>query len=108
MVSNNIILFLKSLLLDITHLKLVLSKLKRFSKAKWKEFGLKCGLYYDTLEAIQANNAGKPRPTEECFRDCVARWLRREDNVKEEGKPTLQRLADIVENIKSEDNHKSK
>uniref|UniRef100_A0A1X7UHT1 NACHT domain-containing protein n=1 Tax=Amphimedon queenslandica TaxID=400682 RepID=A0A1X7UHT1_AMPQE len=74
--------------------------------AKWKDFGLKCGLYHNTLEAIQANNAGKPRPAEECFRDCVARWLRREDNVNEEGEPTLQRLADIVENIKCEDNHK--
>ena len=100
-------LLLKSLFLDITHLDLVLSKLepRDFSKAKWKKFGLKCGLYYNTLDEIQANNAGKPRFVKECFRECVACWLKREDDVATKGEPTLERLADIVEKIRSD--HKS-
>ena len=101
-------LFLKSLFSDITHLDLVLSKLERhFSKAKWKKFGLKSGLHYNTLTIIQANNANKPEPVEECFRECVACWLKRKDDVDEVGEPTLQRLADIVEKIMSEDDDKS-
>ncbi|XP_019852054.1 PREDICTED: NACHT, LRR and PYD domains-containing protein 3-like isoform X2 [Amphimedon queenslandica] len=83
--------------LDITHLRLVLSKLQHFSKARWKDFGLNCGLYYNTVTAIEASNAGKPDSVDECFRECVARWLKREDDVDEVGEPTLKRLANIVE-----------
>ncbi|XP_019863716.1 PREDICTED: uncharacterized protein LOC109592796, partial [Amphimedon queenslandica] len=83
--------------LDIAHLRLVLSKLQCFSKARWKDFGLKCGLYYNTVTAIAANNAGKPEFVDECFRECIARWLKREDDVDEVGEPTLETLAAIVE-----------
>ena len=84
-------------LTDIKHLEFVLSNLKQFSKTEWKTFGLKCGLHYNTLEAIQINNASKPGFVEECFRDTVARWLERKDDVDTKGEPTLERLADIVE-----------
>ena len=75
----------------------VLSKSKNFSKARWEDFGLKCGLHSRTLEAIQANNAGKPNLVDECFRDTVTCWLERKDDVDTKGEPTLQRLADIME-----------
>lgn len=82
--------------LDITHLDFILSELERlnFSEAKWEIFGLKCGLYENTLETLEANypnNAGK------CFRKCIGRWLRKEDGVNEKGEPTLERLGDLVE-----------
>ena len=99
LVSNTIAAYqyisLTSLLSDIEHLDLVLSELEHFADAEWKSFGLKCGLNYNTLKAIKTD-AGS---TKECFRECVACWLKREDGVDGKGKPTLQRLADIVEEI---------
>ena len=75
-----------------------MSKLERyrFSNAKWEKFGLKCGLYHNTLEAIEASNA---KDVDKCFTKCVALWLERKDDVDGKGEPTLQRLADIVEEI---------
>ena len=90
-------------LTDIKHLDFVLSILKQFSKTEWKTFGDKCGLHYNTLEEIQANNAGKPGFVEECFRDTVARWLERKDDVDTKGEPNLERLTDIVEEIGDKD-----
>ena len=78
---------------DIRHLNLVLNELKLFGKWNWKDFGLKAGLYLNTLNVIEANN----RDVNACFRECVASWLKRQDNVDVKGKPTLLRLADIVE-----------
>lgn len=84
-------------LADINNLNDVLStKLERFPKHRWMEFGLRCGLHHDTLKIIQADN---PKDTEGCFTECVACWLKRKDDVDKKGKPTLQRLADIVGNI---------
>ena len=76
-------------LADITNLNDVLTKLEQFSKDRWRKFGLRCGLHYGTLKTIQANY---PRDAEGRFTECVACWLRREDDVDEEGKPMLQRL----------------
>uniref|UniRef100_A0A1X7T1K2 NACHT domain-containing protein n=1 Tax=Amphimedon queenslandica TaxID=400682 RepID=A0A1X7T1K2_AMPQE len=75
------------------HLDRVLSELEHFADTEWKSFGLKCGLHYNTLKAIE-RDAGS---TKECFTECVACWLMMKDNVDKKGKPTLQRLADIVE-----------
>ena len=82
-----------NLFLDIKQLDRVLSELEDFADTEWETFGLKCGLHYNTLEAIK-RDAGS---TKECFTRCVALWLNRRDNVDTKGKPTLQRLADIVE-----------
>uniref|UniRef100_A0A1X7TH64 NACHT domain-containing protein n=1 Tax=Amphimedon queenslandica TaxID=400682 RepID=A0A1X7TH64_AMPQE len=83
-------------ILNITHLDFVLSELERldFSEAKWEKFGLKCGLYKGRLETLEADY---PKDASKCFRECISRWLRREDGVDEKGEPTLERLADIVE-----------
>ena len=79
---------------DIRLLDLVLNKLKLFGKHNWQAFGLKAGLGYSNLQAIKADNLGS---VDACFRECVASWLKRQDNVDVKGKPTLLRLADIVE-----------
>ena len=79
---------------DIRHLDLVLNELKLFGKHNWQRFGLKAGLYHNNLKAIEANNPGN---VEACFCECVASWLWRQDNVDVKGKPTLLRLANIVE-----------
>ena len=84
------------MLVDITNLNDALTKLKQFPKDRWGNFGLRCGLHHNTLKTIEANY---PRDAERCFTECVACWLRREDAVDEEGEPTLQRLADIVEAV---------
>ena len=80
---------------DIRHLNLVLNELKLFGKCNWQEFGLEAGLdYSNTLETIKADNPGS---VDACFRECVVSWLRRKDNVDVKGKPTLKKLAEIVE-----------
>ena len=56
------------------------------------EFGLECGLRHNTLRELEANY---PRDVSRCFTECVARWLRRKDDVDRRGGPTLQRLAEI-------------
>ena len=56
------------------------------------DFGLECGLCHNTLKRLEANN---PRDVSSCFRECVACWLRREDDVDRRGEPTPQRLAEI-------------
>uniref|UniRef100_A0A1X7UWC6 Death domain-containing protein n=1 Tax=Amphimedon queenslandica TaxID=400682 RepID=A0A1X7UWC6_AMPQE len=82
-----------TILLNIEHLDRVLSELEHFADAEWEHFGLKCGLHYNTLKRIESDTGS----TKKRFRECVACWLRREDDVDKKGKPTLQRLADIVE-----------
>ena len=79
---------------DTRHLALVLDELKLFGKHNWQAFGLEAGLYHNNLQAIEANNH---KDVDACFRECVASWLKRQDNVDVKGKPTLLRLADIVE-----------
>ena len=81
---------------DIRHLDIVLNELKIFGNDKWQKFGLEAGLDYSTLKAIKADNPGD---VDACCCECVASWLKRQDNVDDKGKPTLLRLANIVEEI---------
>ena len=74
----------------------ILNQLKQFRKDKWEEFGLKAGLYAPTLSTIEANHRGD---CEKCFSRCLSLWLERADNVDGKGKPTWQRLADILEEM---------
>ena len=82
--------------LGITDLDAILNQLEQFHKNEWKKFGLKAGLYDSTLSTIGDNHKGD---CEECFRRCLSLWLKRADNVDEKGKPTWQRLADILEEM---------
>ena len=79
---------------DIRHLALVLNELQLFGKSNWQKFGLEAGLYHNNLQAIETNNS---KDVDACFRECIVSWLKRQDNVDDKGKPTLLRLADIVE-----------
>ena len=70
----------------------ILNQLKLFPKDKWEDFGLKAGLYAPTLSAIEGD-------CDKRFSRCLTLWLERADNVDEEGKPTWQRLAEILEEM---------
>lgn len=82
--------------LGITDLDAILKELKLFSKDKWDTFGLEAGLYQPTLSAIEANNN---KDVDKCFRECVSRWLQKQDKVEEKGAPTWLRLAGILEEV---------
>ena len=75
----------------------VWAKLKQggFSTFNWRQFGLKGGIKNDTLENIETNITN----TEDRFKDCLTCWLRREDDVDEQGKPSWRRLAEILEEL---------
>ena len=70
----------------------ILNQLKLFPKDKWKDFGLKAGLYAPTLSAIEGD-------CDKCFKRCLSLWLERADNVDGKGEPTWQSLADIMEEM---------
>ena len=48
------------------------------------------------MSTIGANHRGD---SEECFKRCLSLWLERADNVDGKGKPTWQRLAEILEEM---------
>ena len=78
------------------NLDAILNQLEQFHKNEWKKFGLKAGLYDSTLSTIGDDHRGD---SEECFKRCLSLWLKRADNVDGKGKPTWQRLADILEEM---------
>ena len=82
------------LLLDIEDLDKVKTELKHFKKSDWRIFGLKAGLSYSTLHEIENSKKVADR-----FEECLACWLRREDDVDENEKPSWRRLAKILEGI---------
>ena len=82
-------------ILDIEDLYNVKTELKEFNKPDWREFGSKAGLSYTTLNGIQANKTN----VDDRFEECLACWLRRQDKVDEQGKPSRIRLAEILDEI---------
>ena len=48
-----------------------------FPPARWRQLGLKLGLHRNTLATIAEDNS----KVEDCFIECIARWLHRVDNV---------------------------
>ena len=88
--------FLNFFALGVTDLDAILNQLELFPKDKWHDFGLKAGLYAPTLSVIGDTHRGN---SEECFKRCLSLWLERADNVNEKGKPTWQRLAEILEEM---------
>ena len=75
----------------------VLNLLKRcgFPQRRWKELGLTLGLLMDSLDTI-AENYSK---VEDRFIECIARWLRRADNVDSKGGATFDSLSDALKSM---------
>uniref|UniRef100_A0A1X7TIX6 Death domain-containing protein n=2 Tax=Amphimedon queenslandica TaxID=400682 RepID=A0A1X7TIX6_AMPQE len=93
--SSSLSLF--SSALTIEQLIDVLNLLKRcgFPQRRWKELGLTLGLHKNTLDAI-AENYSK---VEDCFIECIARWLSRADNVDSKGGATFDSLSDALKSM---------
>ncbi|XP_019860277.1 PREDICTED: uncharacterized protein LOC109588573, partial [Amphimedon queenslandica] len=86
-------------LLDTKDLGHVLGLLRQcsFSFRKWKDFGSALGLGRGTLNDIQLRFGNNSR--EDCMKECLSKWLKKVDNVKRKGVPTLGRLSDALEEI---------
>ena len=67
-----------------------------FPEAKWFEFGVKLGLLYPTLEAIEVNHRGN---TSRCLMECLSKWLSKADESVHS--PTWQTLADALRKLKA-------
>ena len=89
-------MFISFFALGVTDSGCILKQLELFPKDKWHDFGLEAGLYPPTLSTIGDTHRGD---SEKCFSKCLSLWLERADNVDEKGKPTWQRLADILEEM---------
>ena len=92
------------LIIDIRDLDIVTKELtstQHLSCAVWYNLGLQLGLYEPTLVAINADHRGI---SANCFRACIAAWLRGKDKVREtKDGPSWASLVLALENI--EENH---
>lgn len=62
----------------------------QFPSSNWQELGLQLGLYYSTLQDIDAKYMRDPK---KCLTECLAMWFQKEDKVKEKGDPSWAALA---------------
>ena len=63
---------------------------------RWRNLGLKLGLYDTILNTIQANNPGD---VEACLRVCIVKWLERADAVDSKGGANYVTLAEALEEM---------
>ncbi|XP_019855816.1 PREDICTED: uncharacterized protein LOC109584494 isoform X1 [Amphimedon queenslandica] len=89
---------IKGPFLDTGDLDYVLNTLDEagFSQTKWKPLCDALGLYFTTLEAIEAEYA---EGVQECLRQCLVQWLERADDVDVRGGPTMASLCYSLEDI---------
>jgi len=67
---------------------------------KWKNIGLKLGLYPTTLEDINKLHDGK---TDKCLHSVLDYWLHRRDNVLMKGGITWNVLINALKHVGSDD-----
>ena len=84
-------------LIDITDLNEILQRLSnsRFHSSKWIDFGLNLGLYEPTLDEIRAEFGPS---VSSCLRECLTRWLNKQDDVANRGGVNYDSLADALKN----------
>ena len=80
--------------LDIKHLRDVKKALRGFNKKKWKDLGEELGLDEEVLETVSADHKGEG--IEECFREMLKHWLRKNYDDADSNPPTWNNLADAV------------
>ena len=66
------------------------------SSAVWFDLGLKLGLYYPTLQAIQKKFKDDPS---DCLKDCLHHWLEKKDGVMAKGGPTWSSLVNALRTV---------
>ena len=68
-----------------------------YDSSNWKNLGLKLGLYYGTLSAIESNY---PK-VEDRLTECLAKWLARVDGVDDKGGANWTTLVKALEQCDS-------
>ena len=83
--------------LDITDLNEILQRLSksRFSSSRWFDLGLSLHLHQPTLASIEANSGSD---VDKCLRECLTRWLKKQDDVANRGGVNYDSLADALRN----------
>lgn len=78
--------------LDIKDLDIIMREMKNsgFSDYNWVKLGLYLGLYYNTLQIIEANYQHVSR----CLMECLSKWLRNGGATKT---ALVQALVDVEE-----------
>ena len=96
-IKFNHYIFLSSLLgaKDLDEVLHVLNEV-RFEKTSWKRFGLRLGLYSQTLNEIETNERGI---VGNCLQNTLSVWLKRSDGVDKKGLPSWGTLAKALEDI---------
>ena len=64
---------------------------------KWSSLCLALGLTDDTIGVIETNHNNQN--DESCLKECLSRWLRKEDQVNETGGPNWETLISALRSI---------
>ena len=84
--------------LGIRDLQRVLEILKKhnFDSSDYFKLGLGLGLIYNTINAIRSCCKGE---SDSCLLECLAAWLRKDDEVELKGCPTWYTLIEALRSI---------
>ena len=64
-----------------------------FPYSKWSELGLELGLHQSTLDEIRAEFGTS---VSSCLRECLTRWLNKQDNIMRRSGVNYNSLADAL------------